>query len=327
MSKPPLIHIGMHKTGTSWLQVHLFANPRTAFWTAAPDSVKPLKSRAKFGSGVFYRGADGNVLLDDEFDAAHARDVLGADRVPEGRCLAVSHERLSGHPLSSGIDRASVCNRIHQALPDGKVLLVVREQRAMILSNYMQYLKYGGPHGIDGFLAPQNDARVPGLSPRYWEYDRLAELYIDRFGAANLLVLPYEMLRRDPKDFVARICRFAGVQTPPDGLAGSSRENASQNYVTCTALRLLSPLIRSSRGNGFAPALLGRRVGQAVHLGLQKYLGVLVPDALNNHVRRRLLARIEAVTGDRYALSNQRLQGLTGLDLRQYGYDLPEDGA
>ena len=321
----PLIHIGLHKTGTSWLQVHLFANPETGFWNAAPDHVTRPKSRAKFGSGVFYRDANGNLLLDGDFDAERARQALGVDRVPAGRCLVVSHERLSGHPMSNGIDRGSICDRIYEALPNARILIVVREQRTMILSSYMQYLKYGGPRSIEGFLAQPNDARSPSLDKSYWNYDRIAELFIRRFGAANVLVLPYEMLRKTPGDFVARICRFAELDPPRQALPSASRENASQNYLTGVALRLLSPVIRSSRGNGFAPALLGRRVGQTVHLGLQKYLGFLVPRGINDHVRRRLLARVEAVTQDCYRNSNQRLQQLTGLDLRQYGYLLPDE--
>lgn len=326
----PLIHIGMHKTGTSWLQVHLFANPATGFWNAAPAAAargkSRAKSRAKFGADLFYRDARGNMLLEGGFDAARARAALGVDRVPDGRCLFVSHERLSGHPMSNGVDRAWICDRLHATLPDGRLLLVVREQRAMILSNYMQYLKFGGPHGIGGYMAPETDGRAPALDLDYWNYDRLAEIYVRRFGRNNLLVLPYEMLRRDPAGFVARICGFAGVEAP-DGLAAAGRENASQNYVAATGLRLLSPLLRSSRGNGFAPSLLGRRLGQAVHLGLQHALGQLVPQALNERVRRSLLAQVEAAVGQRYGESNQRLAALTGLDLRSYGYMLPEDGA
>lgn len=323
MSTPALIHIGLHKTGTSWLQVHLFANPEQPFWTAAPAEMTKRKARAKFGSHLFYRAADGNVLLGDDFAVEEARAMLRPEAVPAGHCLVVSNERLSGHPISNGLDRAWIADRLHATLPDARVLIVVREQRAMILSNYMQYLKYGGPRSIEGFLAPEMDARVPALDPRYWQYDRLVETYLQRFGAANVLVLPYEMLRRAPDDFVARICRHAGVEPPRQPLSAASRENASQNYLTCTLLRLLSPVIRSSRGNGFAPALLGRHVGQAVHLGLQKYLGILVPRALNERVKNNLLARVEDVARATYPDSNRRLEQFTGLDLGQYGYLLP----
>ncbi|MEI8177565.1 sulfotransferase [Aestuariivirga sp.] len=326
MSKSTLIHIGMHKTGSSWLQVNLFTNPESRFWNAAPASKTRRKSRAKFGSDLFYRSSTGNVLLEDEFNAHDARHKLGADHVPEGRCMVVSHERLSGHPMSNGIDRAWICRRLHATFPDGKVLLVVREQRSIILSNYMQYLKYGGARSIQGYLFGENDARSPTLTPRYWRYHELARLYLDAFGAANVLVLPYEMLRRDPADFAGRICRFAGVEQPPGGISASGPENASQNYLTCVVLRWISPLIRSSRGNGFAPALFGRRFGQAVHLGLQKYLGLLVPRSLNEYVKRNLLSRVESVARENYPDSNQRLQEMTGLELGQYGYLLPDGG-
>lgn len=322
----PLIHIGMHKTGTSWLQVHLFANPASVFWNAAPDSAKPAKSRAKFGSDLFYRDVRGNTLPEEGFDAAGTRAALGADAVPQGRCLVVSHERLSGHPVSNGFDRAWIAARLHAALPEGRVLLVVREQRAMILSNYMQYLKFGGPHGIRRYMSPENDGRAPSLDLGYWNYDRLADIYIRRFGRDNLLVLPYELLRRDAADFVARICRFAGVEEPPAS-AAIQRENASQNYVSATGLRLISPLLRSSRGNGFAPSPFGRRAGHAVHLGLQRAIGALVPETLNEQVKRRLFAQIEEAVGDRYRESNQRLAAMTGLDLLAHGYLLPGNGA
>ena len=132
------------------------------------------------------------------------------------------------------------------------------------------------------------------------------------------------MLRQNPADFVERICRFAEVPLPAGRVPIASRENASGQYMSWIALRFISPLIRSSRGNAFAPSLLGRRVGQAVHFGLQRGLGSLTPAAIDRAAKRRLTAQIEAIALSQYRLSNLQLQELTGLDLAQYGYLLPE---
>jgi hypothetical protein len=56
----------------------------------------------------------------------------------------VSSERLSGNPHSGGYDSAVLAERLHQVFPGARVLVMIREQRSMILSSWAQYVRVGG---------------------------------------------------------------------------------------------------------------------------------------------------------------------------------------
>ena len=240
--------------------------------------------------------------------------------MPPGDCYIISNERLGGHPLSNGIDRSAVCRRLRSVVPQAKVLLVIREQRSMILSNYMQYLHFGGAARIESYLKGKNDGKVPALSPAFWQYDRLIALYQNAFGAENLLVLPFELFASDPPAFVERICHFVGLD-PPKSIQSDTKANARPDYFAYNCLRYASPLFRSSRGNAFAPSLLGKKTGKAVHTTLQKWAGALVPVALNKRTKHALLRRIEKATAGLYCDSNRASSAMIGIDLAIFGYD------
>ncbi len=315
-----LVHIGMHKTASSWLQEHLFGRPDTGFWSAASPEL-PAKLRAKYGSGAFYRGQDGGFVRDEDFDPSRVRGHLALETMPAGSCCIVSNERLSGHPLSGGVDRTVICQRLKAVVPQARILLVIREQRSMILSNYMQCLKFGGAAGIEAYLVGKNDGRVPTLSPVFWQYDKLIALYTAAFGAENLLVLPYEVLASEPSLFIGRICEFVQVK-PPANLPFGTKSNARPDYFAYDCLRFASPWLRSSRGNGFAPSLLGRKKGKAVHTKLQRWTASVTPTAWNDRAKGTLLDRIEKRTAGFYGESNRVTSAMTGIDLASYGYEI-----
>src|SRR5205823_14475513 len=106
-------------------------------------------------------------------------------------------------------------------LPDSRTVVVVREQRSMIVSTYTPYVKAGGPSPIEDFLHPALDQgwRIPLFDFEYFEYHRLLGYYRSLFGADNVLALPYEQLVRDRRDFLTRIGEFAGRPVPEEVLA------------------------------------------------------------------------------------------------------------
>ncbi len=189
----------------------------------------------------------------------------------------------------------------------------------MILSNYFQYLKFGGSRSIQNYLNGENDGRVPSVSARFWHYHRLIEMYQKSFGAKNVLVLPFEMLAQDSAGFVRTICNFAGVEVLDEVLA-TTKLNARSEYFSYAALRFLSPLIRSSRGNGFALSLFGRKAGKKIHLGLRRIVGSIVPYRLNDMTKRSLMRKLELALDNSLEHSNRVVEMSTGLDLARYGY-------
>ncbi|MBI3672217.1 MAG: sulfotransferase [Rhizobiales bacterium] len=240
--------------------------------------------------------------------------------VPAGLVPVISNERLVGHALSAGIDRAAIARRLHAVFPEARVLLVIREQRAMLLSSYIQYLGYGGWYGIDRFLAAPSDLRAPTIDLRHWQYDRAIALYQEVFGADRVLVLPFEMFVRDNAAYVAAICRFMNATTPADLPAGRV-ENVSRPYVSSYCLRWLTCINRSSSANAFFPQFLSAGAGKLLDRGVKHAVDLLMPQAFERRLKRTLTEKIARRVEGLYAESNRRAALLSRLDLASYGYD------
>src|SRR5262245_6185327 len=97
-----------------------------------------------------------------EFDAAAVRatfePALRKIR-DQGLLPVVSNERLSGHPSSGGYDSKEIADRLAAVFPEGRVLIVIREQHSVIESVYKQYVLAGGPSPFELFVdAPADPA-------------------------------------------------------------------------------------------------------------------------------------------------------------------------
>src|SRR5688572_31265244 len=171
IDEPLIVHVGLHKTASSWLQEHYLPHAQYGFWfpPLAPDSRRPVKAAGH----ILLWNENQRLIDEDEFDVSAARSRLAEYEKPHGLIPVISNERLAGHPLSNGYDRQTLARRILLVFPQARILLVIREQNALIMSNYMQYLKYGGWHTPEGYLKPQSDGRKPDLSLRFWDYSRL----------------------------------------------------------------------------------------------------------------------------------------------------------
>ena len=161
-----LVHVGLSKTGTTWLQDHLFGN-EAVFYGAAQHETN-LKQRSKEYGRLLYLCQSKRLIDEDSFDASLIRQKLAHVVVPEGAVPVISNERLSSHVLSGAHDRKMLAQRIKEVFPRTPFFFVcIREQHSMILSSYMQYLRYGGWHSLKKFLSPPSDGRQrrAGLEP------------------------------------------------------------------------------------------------------------------------------------------------------------------
>lgn len=315
-----LVHVGLPKTGTTWLQDHLFANARLGFWGPAQHEGTPKQQSKAFGR-LLYLDAQKRLMGEDDFDAAAIQNQLSQVTVPDGLVPVVSNERLSGHVLSNAFDRAMLARRIKDVFPRARIFLTIREQRSMILSSYFQYLKYGGWRSLDGFLDPPCDGRQPALRLDVWNYERLAQLYFSQFGRECVLILPYEMFVRDPAEYVGRICDFTGVERA-QGLPYATRSNPRRAHIASYYFRWLTCINRSTSANGYFPRPFGRHVGKAIDRSVKVAVGAITPASWEQKLENDFKARIETVVADRYRAANWRLAALTGLDLEGYGYQV-----
>jgi hypothetical protein len=306
----PLIHIGFHKTGTTWLQEQIFNDASLGF--ARP----PLQ------------------VIDDAFinvnafafDAARARsrfDELFEDARTSSVHPVISHERLSGAPLANGFDARLIADRLVETFPGGNVLIVIREQRDLMLSIYKQYVFVrSGHHTFRRFWGRRvwQASDLPQVGLDVFEYHHLIGYYQKLFGAERVTVLPYEMLRRDPDGFVGRIASTIGTNAPTS--VPRERTHASLPSSSLAVLRLLNAV---QSALGLSRFFQGRPEKSLLLRGRVKIVGSIgraAPKAMSSSIDDRWKKLARELTGDRFAESNRITSELTGLDLAAYGYDI-----
>lgn len=308
MYAPLVLHVGYHKTATTWLQRRVFDVPESGFtrvlgrnWEARKHLVAPTS------------------LCFDPDEARRQFAPAIEQAVAGGFVPVISDERLSGNPHSGGYDSRENAERLARTFPGARVLIVIRRQPDVIFSTYDQYVDEGGACGIRDYLSRRTRYAMPSFRLEHFEYHRLIAVYAGLFGQERVLVLPYELLREDPVAFLGRIMRFSGNASGYVADAGQ-RANAGRPALLSAVLRRLNPFLVRDDLNGYSIlAVSGAR--RRVYPVLERCLSIL-PASLSERVERRIRHEIESVCRGRYGPSNRFTAELTGLDLASVGYDL-----
>jgi sulfotransferase family protein len=300
-----LLHIGYHKTGSTWLGRHVFADRAAGFSVAA----RPRELHSAFVAVNPFDFAPGPIAERLEPGLREARD--------QGLVPVLSHERLSGNPHSGGYDSRSVADRLAAALPNAKVLIVIREQRSMLVSLYKQYVKRGGAASFERYVGtPPARGPVPAFRFDFLEYHRLINHYQDLFGAANVLVLTYELLRSDPQAFLGRLGTFAGA---PATEAEVRLENASPSAFSLGLKRHANRYFVRDALNPSPP--LAFDGANELLLRLCRAADARTTREGRDRREQEWRRRAESEIGAHYAESNALTARLIDTDLAALGYD------
>ena len=308
----PLLHIGFHKTASTLLQRSLFEMKDLGFY-------QPASGRVGIHAAFITRyGLDpAPVQLIETMQAEHD----AAQR--KGGTLVLSHERLSGYPASGGFDQGVIADRLGAAFPDGKVVMLIREQRQMVLSMYLQTITDGGTLSLKRFLHRPEPRlmRKPGFDLGFYEYDRVIAKYHEVFGAENVRVIPYEAFRADTDTHARALTAFAlgpDAAARLDGNALSRPVNPARPLAFQAMRRHLNKLVRNQLNENGVFAI----PNDYVEYGFRKIMPVFeILRPLDPLLRRRLTRRVDQACAGRFAASNARTAQLTGLDLAALGYE------
>jgi hypothetical protein len=308
-SLTPLIHIGFSKALSTWLQQHLFL-PEHGFTQALePFSVQTL------------------IVDPTPFTYDRQKTLDWAqqefDKDPTGYPVITS-ESLSGHQQCAGYNARLLADRIHVTFPNGKILLVLREQKSIIRSLYGENIKWGMPHSLSRMLKPVRPKMSPQFHPDYLRYDLLIEYYQGLFGKENMLVLAYEQFLQEPEDFARKIFAHIGreddFETCKDAIKFSSRANTSHSLTNLNIERLWTRFMVS---NNFNYGGLSIETGKSWLERIdrldkrEKYLPGFLKIRSEEKARRLIKNRTKGV----FNKSNRRTSQLTNLDLEALGYD------
>lgn len=313
--KELLLHIGYHKTGTSFLQKKIFTDQklgfcspadrfelRNAFIRTSPFDFNPDAVRSKFMPGV-------QAALD------------------QGLVPVLSHEQFSGQPQGGGYgvrirdreaSRKEVADRLKICFPNAIILIVIREQRDMIRSIY-KYLTCGW-HGklsatIDEFLdvSPLEDGYSPLFHFSYLYYHQVIQYYQSLFGMESVLILPFEWLRDKPELYINQLLSFVTlkqIQTVDNQIL-----NKGFSAATAQFRRVMNRLVVSPN----KPGKLNR--AERVLKKATDTVNGLIPAPIHNYAESKLIEKIEQLTVGKFTESNQITMKLTKLNLAGLNYE------
>jgi hypothetical protein len=209
-------HLGLHKTGTTFLQREVF--PKI-------DSAK-FFFLGKMSSLMKY------IIYQDPayFNADEIRDRI-LERTHADKINLISNEDLSGDPLNGGIHRTNILANLHRCFPHAKILLFIRKQDDWALSNYLGSVRRGTNLRLKQFYEPTLDyekaawqRRYPNPTLELFQYYPYIRHLKTLFGNDASMVLPYETLKVDSDEVVRRIADFLQVKRP-------DYKNVKRNYT------------------------------------------------------------------------------------------------
>ncbi|MCA1612610.1 MAG: hypothetical protein LC795_03655 [Acidobacteria bacterium] len=192
-----LLHIGYPKTGSTFLQAWFECHPEFRYTHGGLGGFYNVYELARPSEGgyKFY------VTSFEGLSTPHV--AAGEVRLDFGGARAFRDERVKDN-------QRAACSLLKSLFPESRVLIMTRGFRGMILSAYSQSVRMGARLHLAemcGELAERlrDDAR------HYYDYDFLVGLYAETFGAENLMILPYELLRDDQAKFLAVLEGRLGV--------------------------------------------------------------------------------------------------------------------
>ena len=315
-----LVHVGYHKTGTTWLQQVWWSDPESGYRRVGKARDSPV-SRLITDRGLEYDPEP----LREAFDA-QLRKIRRKGLLP-----VVSHERLSGHPFSGGYDAKEIADRVNELFPDARILIVIREQKSVIISTYKHYVRVGGPATLRRFLDTPSSvhARMAWFDYRHFEYDHLIHYYRSLCGGdERVLTLPFDFFIRDGRGFVERVAAFAGRPVPAhvlDRLPYGENVNQSPAALTVMLMRRLNRF--DARADLNQMPVFELHSARRLRKRLRSSDPFSSAGRLAEWAEARLRQEVAEAVGDRYAESNRRTAELIGIDLAALGWPAREPAA
>lgn len=306
----PIVHIGIHKTATSWFQRHFYPAVKNHRYVARTIVRKALLEGSCFA-----------------FDAAACRAELGLDEsdLPSILCEEDLSGVLHDGGLANGYIAQGIAERIHRAAPDAQIVIFVRSQLTLAASCYQQYVRDGGTALPGRYFFPEEyrhlghwrPFKVPRFSFTQFEHDRLIAAYDALFGQENVHVFAYEEFVRNRAAFLARFAERLGLAVDIDGL-DFSRVNGGYRRALLPIARWMNHFTERSvvdkRTIVHIPYWYTVRKALLARLNRLPVFGEIPsPETLIGRETTRWIEQ-------HFVESNRRLERRIGIDLSRFGH-------
>jgi len=308
-----LIHVGFHKTGTSFLQKKIF-NGKIKPFNPICDHNK-AKAGAKYFGNIIIR----EIVRNIEPDILNIKKKLKESYLMTNKWNVISNEALSGPSKLSFTHKKQIALALAKIFPNAKIIIGIREQRSWIVSMYHQYLKMGGT------LSPHNYFRLSNLTyfvnsfnSSHLCYDILISEYIRLFGRENVWVYLHEELTMRSHEFIKELSAFLDEPIFIEESIFSKKVNVKYKLGCLELSRFLSSFLYHTEGNCFSSIGILRSKDKR-----EKFLSITnkcIPDSINRRLQYRLFNNLPTENYSDYVSSNRKLSKIINKNLEEYGY-------
>lgn len=213
-SVPDFLYIGAPRTGSTWLFLNLQAHPDV--WVPPCKSIiyfhprfqtYRLKKLGRFWKEALVNGdPDTGAWYRRFFARPLVNDHWYLSLFPQGQITGEIAEAYCS------LDRDRV-RKIHGLMPDAKIVFVLRNPIQRVLSQAKLGLAVRKKRPIEEVSEDEFVAHIdrPGSQARS-RYSQTLDLWNSFFPEGRILVLFYEDLVNNPKEYLSDICRFIGVE-------------------------------------------------------------------------------------------------------------------
>lgn len=298
MKKFNIIHIGYHKTATSYLQKNLFINFKDTFYRVNQSEIR------------------NTLILPSPLRYSNI-DFLNLCKPANNKKVVISNEYLSSDIHRDDYRSMNNALRLKEALPNSKVIIGVREQFSMIKSSYSQYIKAKGSSKIEKYLL---DPITNDFKFKHLEYCDLVNYYRTLFGQENVLVLPYEVLNKNPQLYIETVLNFIEEKELLDKInfQVEQKVNSSFKPIILHIKRYLNPFILKNlqkQGYTFYSSFL-----MLIFTIVNKFFSKIPTKKIDQYLSRKIDLKISNQIKGQFEESNRKLNNLTVFDLNELGY-------
>lgn len=252
--KQIIFHLGLSKTGTSFLQGNIFPNLKLFFEGSYGNAKEKFASWRQGGFNALRLPHEyfPRMIADDSYFEEIKKslyDFMENDNPNNYHKFLFSFESLSGGPYLGFRKLDEYIEILKRLFNDPKIFLVIRKQDEWLTSAYFEvfkhrqfkeYYNYAGANikrtDISTFLnCKDGEFKVNNRHIDAYSCDwlKMYQKYCEKFGKKNILVLPYEMLKNEPEKFLNEFYNFFNIE---------SFYPNSYDYVRKTDLKVTYPI-------------------------------------------------------------------------------------
>ena len=323
-NKQILIHIGLQKTGSSWLQRNLFTHTELGFNPLIPrhQTIIPGSKQVKYCSNYFHQYL--TYSNDLYFDENTVRNEIERECfIDTNKTNVISSESLSGNPALSYTCSLQLCDRLHKVFPEAKILIGIREQKDISISLYAQYLRMGGCLPPDEYFAISKSRSFPySMNYGRLHYDKLISHYYAKFGKENVMVYPVEEWKFNIYSFLNDLSVFLSKTYDLKKHAYLPASNVRLSFASQDVLRRLSPVLLKVQANAYST--LGFFRNRFMYEKIAKVLDKIICSRFKDKREKHVWDALPLEIMSQYKQSNSMTSSLINKDLTHFNYIMPE---